>query len=128
MYNQDKDVRLARANTPIRRMVKPDGKVWLYLSEKFLNDFALKHPYDYLRRLSQYARALYFQTFYFVDKKKNIHIACSVVKDDQPSYLEFIGHIEGEDILITDIKDTCTTADWNAVKLETRRIAKAKCK
>lgn len=126
MYDEKKDLRIARANTPIRLLVSREGKVWIYIPEEFANEIATKRPDTYLDYFEKCAKALYNQDFYFVDDDGNIHIACPVVEKGKIQFMEFVGKPDGNYIRLSDIRTTISTAEWRYVKSETRRIAKNK--
>lgn len=126
MYDEKKDLRIARANTPIRLLVSREGKVWIYIPEEFANEIIAKRPESYLYYFDKCAKALYNQDFYFVDGGGRIHIACPVVENGKISFMEFVGEPDGNYIRLTDIQTNTSIAEWRYVKLETRRIAKNK--
>ena len=129
MYNESKDLRLARANTPIRLLVKSEGKVWIYVPDEIIEDLVKAKPTCYLAELQKWKNALYNQDFFYQDGNGSLHIACPLLGDDgEIGTIEFVGVADGDYIRLVDVRTgkDVSKADWHFVKLESRRIGKNK--
>jgi hypothetical protein len=125
------DIRLARANLPIRAAVQASGKVWFYVPENDLNELVRQYPESYLGILESWRTSLYNQDFYDV-KGKNIYVVGSYC-DAQGSVklIQINGVYEPEDntIRITLASNQeIEKRNWKAIKKDARRITKARLK
>lgn len=125
MYDERKDVRLARANRPIGRILgKGDISPWVYAPASLVNELAAKYPERYLKVLEGWRNAMWNQDFFHVEvanSKVIVHLACASVVDGKPSVIEIVGSVDGDYIRIEKVLDEPTYADWKAIKKEARK-------
>lgn len=129
MYNEQNDLRLARANRPIRTVLGKEGKIWFYIPLEMLNELADAHPNDYLSRIKTWRNALWNQDFYHIevnDGQVAIHIAATVISGGKPTVLELVGLVEDDYIRLVEVFEKPHVADWKAVKKDSRRFYKKK--
>lgn len=124
MYDQKTDLRIARANTPIRHHMGAKGKVWFYVKAEDADKIAAAHPYEYLRIFETWKEALYNQCFFYFDEFGSVHVACPVFNGKRIAILEIVGTPEEDYIRIMNADYCVGEAEWVPVKAESRRIAK----
>lgn len=129
MFDERKDLRLARANRPIRTILGKAGKVWFYVPNDLLDRLAQDNPNHYLSELETWRNALWNQDYYCINVVNGtvyVHIACSVLSGGKPVLLEIVGVVEDDYIRLTDVLTEPRVYEWKAIKREARKFYKGR--
>jgi hypothetical protein len=123
------DIRLARANTPIRTAVQATGKVWFYVPEADLDQLAAKHPTSYLGILESWRASLWNQDFYDIEGNTIYVVGSYADRCGEVKLIQIVGEYEPDGNCIRIVSasnENMGKRNWKAIKKDTRRILKSR--
>ncbi len=119
------DLRLWKLNRPIANAIGVDGVLWLTFTEEKVNRMARTNPSGYLSQLSKWQDILVSQVmFSYNEESKEVIIVCIDIVDREPAFVGFVGHYNGEEVMVDYVTSDLPKRDYKLVKKELRKIYK----
>lgn len=119
------DLRLWKLNKPMKEATGEELDLWLTFTESRINKMARENPSGYLIQLTHWQKILAFQVMFSYDQEtREMIVITASVEDNKPTFTGFIGHYNGEEVIVDRVTTDLPPRDYRMIKKEIRKSYK----